>query len=95
MQILPWGQKLTPLAWAFLNAPKIERWLSEHVDLVHAVALGYPVATNKPYVVTVHDLGPLTHPEYFTPKGTWIMKRSLRQMVDCAAGVMDVYRGVL
>ena len=23
--------------------------------------------------------GPLTHPQYFSPKGTWIMKRSLAQ----------------
>lgn len=90
LEILPWGQKLTPLAWAFFNNPKIENWLQQPVDLVHAVALGYPVATRKPYVVTVHDLGPLTHPAYFTPKGTWIMKRSLKQMVDRAAGIICV-----
>ncbi len=90
LQVLPWGQKLTPLIWAFLNAPKLESGLSSPVDLVHAVALGYPVATNKPYVVTVHDIGPLTHPEYFTPKGTWIMKRSLKQMVNRAAGIICV-----
>ena len=90
LEILPWGQKLTPLAWSFLNSPKLENGISSPVDLVHAVALGYPVATNKPYVVTVHDIGPLTHPEYFTPKGTWIMKRSLKQMVDRAAGIICV-----
>ena len=90
LQILPWGQKMTPLAWAFLNAPGIERWLPEPVDLVHAVALGYPIATNKPYVVTVHDLGPLTHPEYFSPKGTWIMRRSLAQVVKKADGIICV-----
>ena len=90
LEILPWGQKLTPLTWSFLNSPKLENGLSSPVDLVHAVALGYPVATNKPYVVTVHDIGPLTHPEYFTPKGTWIMKRSLKQMVDRAAAIICV-----
>ena len=90
LEILPWGQKLTPLAWTFLNYPKIERWLKQPVDLVHAVALGYPIATNKPYVVTVHDIGPLTHPEYFSPKGTWIMKRSLAQAVKKADGIICV-----
>ncbi len=90
LQVLPWGRKLTPLAWTFLNTPKMESALSTPVDLVHSVALGYPVATNKPYVVTVHDLGPLTHPEYFTSKGTWIMKRSLAQMVKQADGIICV-----
>ncbi len=90
LKVLPWGQKLTPLAWTFLNAPKLERWLSVPVDLVHAVALGYPVATRKPFVITVHDIGPLTHPEYFTPKGAWIMKRSIRQMVNRASAIICV-----
>ena len=90
LQVLPWGRKLTPLAWAFLNNPKMESALSTPVDLVHSVALGYPVATNKPYVVTVHDLGPLTHPEYFTSKGTWIMQRSLTKMVKQADGIICV-----
>jgi glycosyltransferase involved in cell wall biosynthesis len=84
LQVLPLGRKLTPLAWAFLNWPKIENWLPCTIDLVHAVALGYPVATNKPYVVTVHDIGPLTHPGYFSPKDAWTMKRSLAQAVKKA-----------
>ena len=62
LQMLPWGRRLTSLAWAFLHNPPIEHWL-DTVDAVHLVALGYPVATRKPLVVTVHDLGPLTHPE--------------------------------
>jgi len=90
LEILPWGRKLTPLAWTFLNAPRIERWLPQQVDLVHAVALGYPVATDKPFVVTVHDLGPLLHPEYFSRKGGWVMKHSLRQAVNHAAGIICV-----
>ena len=90
LQILPWGQRLTPLTWTFLNGPKIEYWLPQPVDLVHAVALGYSIATNKPYVVTVHDIGPLTHPQYFSPKGTWIMKRSLAQVVKKADGIICV-----
>ena len=90
IQVLPWGRKVTPLAWTFLNAPKIESSLPNPVDLVHSVALGYPIATRKPYVVTVHDIGPLTHPEYFSPKGAWIMKRSLAQMVRKADGIICV-----
>ena len=90
LQILPWGRKLTPLAWTLLNRPKIENGLSGPVDLVHALALGYPIATNKPYIVTVHDLGPLTHPEYFSAKGRWIMKLSLAQAIKKADGIICV-----
>ena len=90
LQLLPWGRRLTPLAWALLDTPAIEHWLHGDFDLVHAVALGYPVATRKPYVVTVHDIGPLTHPGYFSPKGTWIMKRSLAQAVNKAAAIICV-----
>ncbi len=87
--LLPWGRRLTPLAWAFLHAPAIEHWLPE-ADVVHSVALGYPVATRKPLVVTVHDLGPLTHPEYFDTTSPWIMKRSLLQMVKHADAIICV-----
>ncbi len=76
LEILPWGQKLTPLSWTLFNRPALEHWVAD-IDLVHCVALGYPVPSDKPYVVTVHDIGPLTHPEFFTRKGTWIMRRSL------------------
>ena len=32
-------------------------------------------------MVTVHDLGPLTHPEYFTNTRPWVMRKSLDQAV--------------
>ncbi len=90
LEILPLGQKLTPLAWTFLNTPPIERLLSTNVDIVHAVAMGYPVATRKPLVVTVHDIGPLVHPEYFTNTQPWIMRRSLAQTVNQASTIICV-----
>ena len=90
LQILPLGRKLTSLCWTFLNTPPIERHINSEVDLVHAVSLGYPVATRKPLVVTVHDLGPLTHPEYFENTSPWIMKRSLSQAIKQAAQIICV-----
>jgi glycosyltransferase involved in cell wall biosynthesis len=90
LQILPWGRRITPLAWTFLNRPPIERWLSRGTDVVHLVAMGFPVATRKPLVVTVHDLGPLTHPEYFSVAPPWIYRRSLRQVVTQAAAIICV-----
>lgn len=84
LKLLSTGRRLTPLVWAFLDFPKIEQLLSEKVDIVHALSLGYPIATKKPYVVTIHDLGPLTHPQYFTDKPPWIMEKSLKQAVKKA-----------
>ncbi|MBC2717422.1 MAG: glycosyltransferase family 4 protein [Desulfobacteraceae bacterium] len=92
LQLLPWGRRWTPLAWAFLDRPPIEHWLDNPVDVVHAVSLGYPIATRKPYVVTVHDIGPLTHPEFFLKTSPWIMKRSLKQAVDKADAIICVSR---
>jgi glycosyltransferase involved in cell wall biosynthesis len=90
LQILPWGRRITPLAWTFLNRPRIEHWVARPVDVVHLVAMGFPVATRKPLVVTVHDLGPLTHPEYFSVAPPWIYRRSLRQVIRQAAAVICV-----
>jgi glycosyltransferase involved in cell wall biosynthesis len=92
LQLLPWGRRLTPLAWTFLDRPPIEHWLDNPVDVVHAVSLGYPIATRKPYVVTVHDIGPLTHPEFFSNTSPWIMKRSLKQAMAKADAIICVSR---
>lgn len=90
LKLLPWGRRWTPLAWAFFDRPPIEQWLKNPVDVVHAVSLGYPVATQKPYVVTVHDIGPLTHPSFFSKTGSWIMKQSLKQALEKAAAIICV-----
>lgn len=90
LQILPWGRKLTPLFWNYLGFPRIESWLDKPADIVHAVSLGYPVATKKPYVVTVHDIGPLTHPKFFSDSPAWLMERSLKQAVKRAMAIICV-----
>lgn len=90
LKLLPWGRKLTPLAWTFLNAPPIERWLPNSVDITHMVALGIPVATHKKLVVTVHDIGPLTHPEYFVTQKPWLVKRSFEHTVKYADAIVCV-----
>lgn len=90
LQILPLGRKFTPMLWAVGDIPPIELLISSKIDLVHAVSLGYPISTRKPYVVTVHDIGPLTHPQYFQNKPTWIMKRALDQMLAKADAIVCV-----
>lgn len=81
LQLSPLGRRLTPLAWTFLDAPPLERLVASPVDLVHAASLGYPVSTRKPLVVTVHDLGPISRPEFFTNTRPWVMRRSLARLL--------------
>jgi glycosyltransferase involved in cell wall biosynthesis len=90
LTILPWGRKITPLSWTFFQAPKIETWLKEPIDITHIVSLGFPVATSKKLVITVHDIGPLTHPEYFSSSPLWLFKRSFQQMMRHADQIICV-----
>lgn len=90
LQVLPWGRKTTPFAWMLFNFPFIENGISNQIDIVHALSLGYKVATRKPYVVTIHDIGPLTHPQYFTKKDQWFMKASLKQALNKSSAMICV-----
>lgn len=90
LTILPGGRKLTPLAWLLLNAPTIENLLKERIDITHIVSLGFPVATQKKLVVTVHDIGPLTHSEYFRNSKPRLFKRSFDHMVRYADAIVCV-----
>lgn len=90
LELIKLGRRLTPLAWHFLDIPTLERLIGGAVDVVHAVSSGFAVATRKPYVVTVHDIGPLTHPEYFSDNKPWIMERCLRQAEARADAIVCV-----
>lgn len=90
LQKTPLGRIFTPLLWIFLNRPYLESMMNAKVDVVHAVSLGYKIATTKPYVVTIHDIGPLTNPKFFTKKDRWFMKGSLRQAVMNASAIICV-----
>ena len=50
-----WKHRNLVLAWTLAGYPPIERWAPD-TDIVHTVEMDYPVATRKPWVVTVHDL---------------------------------------
>lgn len=90
LKLLPWGRRWTPLAWTFIDWPPIEYWIGNDIDVVHAVSLGYPVSTRKPFVVTIHDIGPLTHPEFFSNTRPWVMERSLERALSQAAAFICV-----
>lgn len=86
---LPWGRKVTASLWSTLGAPALEKW-APWADVVHSVEPSYPIATRKPLVVTIHDIGPLTHPEYFGNARPWLLKKALRAAADRAAAIICV-----
>jgi len=79
LQLTGLGRHGTKLAWTFLDWPSLESCVPIDIEIVHAASLGYPISTRKPFIVTIHDLGPLTQPEYFRNTRPWVMKKALRQ----------------
>jgi glycosyltransferase involved in cell wall biosynthesis len=90
LRLLPTGRILTASLWMTLGWPKIENLLGSHYDVIHVNSLGYPVPTRRPLAVTVHDIGPLSHPQFFREKSNRIMGLSLRQAVDQAQALLCV-----
>lgn len=90
LEILPGNRRLTPALWTWLGFPRIEQLMRGNPDIVHAASLGYPIATDRPFVVTVHDLGPLTHPQYFRNTRPWVMRKGLDRALRQAAAIVCV-----
>jgi glycosyltransferase involved in cell wall biosynthesis len=86
---LPWGRKVTAGLWSTVRAPLLERW-TPWADVVHSVEPGYPIATRKPLVVTIHDIGPITHPAFFCNARPWLLKKALLAAADRAAAIVCV-----
>ena len=81
--------RVAMFSWAAVGMPSIERWAND-AQIVHSVELDYPVATRLPWIVTVHDLGPLTHPEYFGQSRPWLKRRAIVQAIRKAAAIVAV-----
>lgn len=91
LKILKTGRFLTPTLWWVFKKPSIENLLNlKEISLVHTLSLGYPVITKKPLVVTIHDIGPLIEPNFFTRKDKFLMKKSFKQCVDSANKIICV-----
>ncbi len=86
---LPWGRKVTAALWSTMRAPALETW-TPWADVVHSVEPGYPIATRRPLVVTIHDIGPLTHPHHFRNARPWLLKKALLSAADRADGIICV-----
>src|SRR5437773_8410529 len=89
--VLPYRRSIMAALWSSTGLPRLEHW-TPWADLVHCVELDYRVATHKPLVVTIHDIGPLTHPHFFRKSHPWLLRTALKSAVNRAAAVICVSR---
>ena len=74
-------------SWTAFRRPTVES-ATGPVDLVHLTVPMSPPRSAVPLVATVHDLFPLTRPEWFTGRGARLMKKGLERIRDEADCVM-------
>ncbi|MEP7762946.1 glycosyltransferase family 1 protein [Sanguibacter sp. 25GB23B1] len=70
-------------AWDRLGRPRVEDIVSGPTDVVHATTWALP-ATERPLVVTIHDLAFLRFPEHFTPRGRSYFTRAVARAKERA-----------
>lgn len=70
-------------AWTVLRRPTLAS-AAGRIDLVHVTVPITPPGDRAPLVATVHDVLPLSHPEWFTGRGARLMRRGLRAISDRA-----------
>jgi alpha-1,3-rhamnosyl/mannosyltransferase len=75
------------LQWALLHRPRLERLVSGY-DVVHLVTPAFPLPTRAPLVVTVHDLLPFEHPEWYERGPRWAFGRAISYAADHAAKII-------
>lgn len=83
---LPFTRQLLYQTWSRTSQPPIDRFISD-IDLIHATG-GIVPPTNKPLVVTQHDLAWVHHPELFTKHGVRFFRRTLRRTAERATIVV-------
>jgi glycosyltransferase involved in cell wall biosynthesis len=66
-----------------LRWPSVDRWVGSS-DLLHVLYPATPVPTSAAVVVTIHDLFPLTHPEWFPTRQRRLFGRAVSWAADRA-----------
>ena len=86
-RVLPGGRRAWLAKWHFLRRPALEREIGDF-DLLHISAPGYVVPTRRPVVVTIHDIGLLTAPEYFSHSYPFLFRGHMRDLKNRQATVV-------
>ena len=87
VRTLPGPRRPIQLGWAKLSWPTIDLLIGRP-DLLHVATPVVPVPTRAPLVVTIHDLLPIHHPEWYTARERWLFDRATRHAADEATRVM-------
>ncbi|MEX0768479.1 MAG: glycosyltransferase family 1 protein [Microthrixaceae bacterium] len=77
--------------WSRTNWPKISQGKGAHARLVDLIHLTVPIRIpqeSTPFVATVHDLFPLTHPQMMTARGAKLMRAGLQEIFARSKRVM-------
>jgi len=94
---LPLGVRALYDAWDRIGRPTIEPAAAAvlgDVDLVHLTVPMGPPRTSVPLVATVHDVFPLSRPEWFTRRGARLMVPALHRIRERADAVIVPSRAV-
>lgn len=89
----PMQRRLLHLSWAALERPRLDRFTGR-AALVHSLSPVTPVPTRAPLVVTIHDLLPLHHPDWYERGPRWSNVRAFRHAADHAAAIVTPSRAV-
>jgi alpha-1,3-rhamnosyl/mannosyltransferase len=86
-RVVPGPRRPVQLAWCLGTGPRLERSLGA-LDVTHLLQPFPPVRTASPQVVTVHDLFPVEHPEWYRWRDRWTYERSFALLVRRASRVV-------
>ncbi len=79
-RVLPWPRGAAQAMWCLGAGPHLERSLG-HLDVVHHVQPFPPASARAAQLVTVHDMFPFDHPEWYRPSERWTYRRSMALLV--------------
>ncbi|MEY2423386.1 MAG: hypothetical protein QOI95_3453 [Acidimicrobiaceae bacterium] len=80
-RVVPWPRKAVHLSWTLLDKPRLERLVGP-ADVLHALQPSFPIPTQLPAVMTVHDLIPREHPEWHGRVERWGFRHAIDELVN-------------
>lgn len=75
-RVVPWPRRPVQAAWCLGAGPRLERSLGR-LDVAHLLHTFPPVRTAAPQVVTVQDVFPIEHPDWYPRSEQWTYRRGL------------------
>jgi glycosyltransferase involved in cell wall biosynthesis len=76
LRVARWPRRAAQAAWCLGGGPVLERSLGE-LDVVHLTHSFPPAPARGPQLVTIHDLFPLEHPEWYPRSERWTYGRGV------------------